>query len=155
MGYLSNYGEVGQYRGFDIFVINYTKLTKERSKEHQGIIYAVINQVGDKTADLVLDGNWIGTMTDAGQINMFKAFRWYRFYTGEKEKKKESVKEEEPRTRSEEITPEALASNVTYETMVVDNFFKGLKDLWKEMDKGFKEEYSKQFIDDKWVIVKG
>lgn len=155
MGYLSNYGEVGQYRGFDIFVINHTKLTKERSKEHQGTIYAVINQVGDKTANLVLDGNWIGTMTDAGQINMFKAFRWYRFYNEEKEKKKESVKEEEPRMRSEEITPEALAPNVAYETIVVDNFFKGLKDLWKEMDKGFKEEYSKQFIDDKWVIVKG
>lgn len=138
MNYLVNKkGVVGQYKGCEVYVLHYRDLTLERTRGHIDTIYAVTNFLDDKNkAALVLNGDWIGTMTDAGQIDIFKHIKNFNFW-----KKKTEKFVEEKRVEDKDISIPAPVSvkEVVYETTVVDNFFKGLKDFWKELDKNLME----------------
>lgn len=135
MNYLMNKkGVVGQYKGCEVYVLHYRDLTLERTKGHIDTIYAVTNFLDDKNkAALVLNGDWIGTMTDAGQIDIFKGIKNFNFW---------KKKTEKPMVEDTSVPIPASVSvkEVVYETTVVDNFFKGLKDFWKELDKNLMED---------------
>ena len=135
MNYLVNKkGVVGVYKGCEVYVLHYRDLTLERTRGHMGTIYAVTNFLDDKNkAALVLNGDWIGTMTDAGQIDIFKHIKNFNFW---KKNTTEKLVEEK---KVEDIPASVSVKEVVYETTIVDNFFKGLKDFWKELDKSLME----------------
>lgn len=133
--YLDEIGVVGKYKGCEVYVLPYRDLTLERTRGNTDTIYAVINFLDDKNkAALVLNGDWIGTMTYAGQIDIFKHIKNFNFW-----KKKTEKPVEEKKVEDIPIPAPVSVKEVVYETTVVDNFFKGLKDFWKELDKNLME----------------
>lgn len=132
MGYYEETGLVGKYRGYDVHVQWYEEFQGGKS----GIIYAVKYHNNKKDFDLVLDGKKIGTMNGTGQVNIYSVSRQVPFKYYEAPKKK--AVEEKKKVEVPIYHTEVRVSEPEYDTGVVDNFFKGLKELWKEIDESLK-----------------
>lgn len=132
MGYYEETGLIGKYRGYDVYMVWYEEFQKGESS---GIIYAIKYRNNKKDFDLVLDGKKIGTMNSAGQVNIYSVNRQvpFKYYEAPKKRKAEEKKIETPISRME-----VRVSEPEYDTGVVDNFFKGLEQLWKEIDESLK-----------------
>lgn len=130
MGYYEETGLVGKYRGYDVYMTWY----EEFQRGEDGVIYAVKYHNNKKDFDLVLDGKKIGSMSSAGQVNIYSVSCQmpFKYYEAPK-KKAEEKKIETPISRME-----VRVSEPEYDTRVVDNFFKGLEQLWKEIDESLK-----------------
>lgn len=130
MGYYEETGLVGKYRGYDVYMIWF----EEFQRGENGILYAVKYYNNKKDFDLVLDGKKIGSMNNTGQVNIYPVSRQvpFKYYEAPK-KKAEEKKTEIPISRME-----VRVSEPEYDTRVVDNFFKGLEQLWKEIDESLK-----------------
>lgn len=132
LGYLKKYGLVGKYRNHDVYVIDYDDLTEEMRFDENNI-YAV--RTGKNVLDLVLEEIYIGTMDDDGEIRSFNHRRKYqwpeRLPVVEKKEVAEALtaKQSEPKPLDVELGYGAYSA-------VVDEFFKGLDKLWKEIDEG-------------------
>jgi hypothetical protein len=130
MGYYEETGLVGKYRGYNVYMTWY----EEFQRGEDGVIYAVKYHNNKKDFDLVLDGKKIGSMSSAGQVNIYSVNRQVPFKYYEAPKKKvEEKKIETPISHME-----VRVSEPEYDTTVVDNFFKGLEQLWKEIDESLK-----------------
>lgn len=130
MGYYEETGLVGKYRGYNVYMTWY----EEFQRGENGILYVVKYHNNKKDFDLVLDGKKIGIMNNMGQVNIYPVSRQVPFKYYEAPKKKvEEKKIETPISRME-----VRVSEPEYDTGVVDNFFKGLKELWKEIDESLK-----------------
>lgn len=131
MGYYEETGLVGKYRGYNVYMTWY----EEFQRGENGILYAVKYHNNKKDFDLVLDGKKIGSMSSAGQVNIYSVSRQvpFKYYEAPKKKKVEEKKTEIPIYHTE-----VRVSEPEYDTRVVDNFFKGLKELWKEIDESLK-----------------
>ena len=130
MGYYEENGLVGKYRGYNVYMTWY----EEFQRGEDGVIYAVKYHNNKKDFDLVLNGKKIGTMNSAGQVNIYSVSRQMPFkYWEAPKKEKEEKKIEIPLYHTE-----VRVSEPEYDTTVVDNFFKGLKELWKEIDESLK-----------------
>lgn len=130
MGYYEETGLVGKYRGYNVYMTWY----EEFQRGENGILYAVKYHNNKKDFDLVLDGKKIGTMNIMGQVNIYSVNRQVPFKYYEAPKKKA----EEKRIETPISHMEVRVSEPEYDTGVVDNFFKGLKQLWKEIDESLK-----------------
>ena len=131
MGYYEETGLVGKYRGYDVYMIWY----EEFQRREDGVIYAVKYHNNKKDFDLVLDGLKIGAMSSTGQVNIYSVTRQVPFKYYEVPKKKVEEKKTEILPRNMEVR---VSEPEYYDTAVVDNFFKGLKELWKEIDESLK-----------------
>lgn len=131
MGYYEETGLVGKYRGYDVYMVWY----EEFQRGENGVIYAVKYHNNKKDFDLVLDGKKIGSMSSAGQVNIYSVTRQVPFKYYEVPKKKVEEKKTEILPRNMEVR---VSEPEYYDTEVVDNFFKGLEQLWKEIDESLK-----------------
>lgn len=132
MGYYEETGFVGKYRGYNVYMTWY----EEFQRGENGILYAVKYRNNKKDFDLVLDGKKIGTMNITGQVNIYPVNRQvpFKYYEAPKKKNVEEKKIENlPRNMEVRVSEPEY-----YDTRVVDNFFKGLKELWKEIDESLK-----------------
>lgn len=131
MGYYEETGLVGKYRGYNVYMTWY----EEFQRGENGILYAVKYYNNKKDFDLVLDDKKIGTMNSTGQVNIYPVNRQVPFKYYEAPKKKVEEKKTEILPRNMEVR---VSEPEYYDTGVVDNFFKGLKQLWKEIDENLK-----------------
>lgn len=131
MGYYEEIGFVGKYRGYNVYMTWY----EEFQRGENGILYAVKYYNNKKDFDLVLDGKKIGTMNSTGQVNIYSVNRQVPFKYYEAPKKKVEEKKTEILPRNMEVR---VSEPEYYDTGVVDNFFKGLKQLWQEIDESLK-----------------
>lgn len=131
MGYYEETGLVGKFRGYDVNIQWYEEFQGGES----GIIYAVKYHNNKKDFDLVLDGKKIGSMSSIGEVKIYPLGRQVPFKYYEAPKKKVEEKKTEILPRDMEVR---VSEPEYYDTEVVDNFFKGLKQLWKEIDESLK-----------------
>lgn len=122
MNYLEMNGNVGQYRGYEVYIVDYTKFKKADARYN--VIYAV--RRGNKdTFLLVLNNAIIGYMNAQGDIQRYRIPRDYQYYTPpvKKVEQTQTVNNSEP-------------AQIKYSdyTKTVDDFFEGLHELWKEME---------------------
>ena len=138
MGYRDRNGIVGQYRGENVCVVAYKDL--KLPAKNDTTLYAVRSN-DSELLELVQGDMLIGTMTDSGHVELWDKFkrRKYEFY------KAPGLDEyKTPVIWEVKHTPVAPATDYSkpldvefgygaYST-IVDNFFKGLDQLWAEID---------------------
>lgn len=126
MNYNRENGVIGTYKNVPVRTVENVLFTREQS-EDKSTIYAVKNMDLYGGLTLVYQGYIIGDMTYDGEIKIDPRSRPFKFYEPKVNvrKKKEEVKEE--------YKPAEVKDYSTY-TTVVDNFFEGLNELWKEME---------------------
>lgn len=125
MNYLEMNGNtnIGQYRGYEVYIVDYTKFKKADAQ--YDVMYAV--RRGNKdTFLLVLNGGIIGVMDAHGDIQRYRIPRDYQYYTPPAVKKVEQ-------TQTLNNSEPAQIKYSDY-TKTVDDFFEGLHELWKEME---------------------
>lgn len=122
MNYLGMNGNVGQYKGYDVYIVNYTEFKKTDAQ--YDTIYAVRRNNKD-TFLLVLNDGIIGVMNAQGDIQRYRISRDYQYYTPpvKKVEQTQTLNNSEP-------------AQIKYSdyTKTVDDFFEGLHELWKEME---------------------
>ena len=122
MNYLGMNGNVGQYKDYDVYIVNYTEFKKTDAQ--YDTIYAVRRNNKD-TFLLVLNDGIIGVMNAQGDIQRYRISRDYQYYTPpvKKVEQTQTVNNSEP-------------AQIKYSdyTKTVDDFFEGLHELWKEME---------------------
>lgn len=124
MNYLEMNGNVGQYRGYEVYIVDYTKFKKVDAR--YDVIYAV--RRGNKdTFLLVLNGGIIGVMNAQGDIQRYRIPRDYQYYTPPVKK----VEQAQAQTSNNSEPAQIKYSDYT---KTVDDFFEGLHELWKEME---------------------
>ena len=128
MNYLEMNGNVGQYRGYEVYIVDYTKFKKVDAR--YDVIYAV--RRGNKdTFLLVLNNAIIGYMNAQGDIQRYRIPRDYQYYTPPV-KKVEQTQTHSDYTKV--LSGEPAQIKYSDYTKTVDNFFEGLHELWKEME---------------------
>ena len=127
MNYLGMNGNVGQYKGYDVYIVNYTEFKKTDAQ--YDTIYAVRRNNKD-TFLLVLNDGIIGVMNAQGDIQRYRISRDYQYYTPPVKKVKTSNNSDYTKVLSGE------PAQIKYSdyTKTVDDFFEGLHELWKEME---------------------
>ena len=124
MNYLEMNGNVGQYRGYEVYIVDYTKFKKADARYN--IIYAV--RRGNKdTFLLVLNNAIIGYMNAQGDIQRYRIPKDYQYYTPPVKK----VEQTQTQTLNNSEPAQIKYSDYT---KTVDDFFEGLHELWKEME---------------------
>ena len=129
MGYYSQTGKIGEYRGRPVYIVNNEDLRLDNAKSD--IIYAVRKS---RSSDmwLVLDGQCIGTMTNNGDIKRKPPYFWTYY----KPKKTVEVKVEE---KSDVDTN--VVDNYDYTvdlkaySGVVDDVFRNLNKWWDDLER--------------------
>ena len=121
MNYLGMNGNVGQYKGYDVYIVNYTEFKKTDAQ--YDTIYAVRRNNKD-TFLLVLNDGIIGVMNAQGDIQRYRISRDYQYYTP-------PVKKVE---QTQTLGSETTQIKYSDYTKTVDDFFEGLHELWKEME---------------------
>jgi len=131
MGYRDKNGIVGKYRGHDVYVVSYGDLEPEW-KYDKDTIYAVRTDAKHQNLELVLEGKFIGEMTDGGNVTLFDGSRNYRW----PQDKKPFVAPQQKEVPELDLSASALNVEFGYGaySKVVDDFFKGLDKLWDEID---------------------
>lgn len=128
MNYLEMNGNVGQYRGYEVYIVDYTKFKKVDARYN--IIYAV--RRGNKdTFLLVLNNAIIGYMNAQGDIQRYRIPKDYKYYTPPV-KKVEQTQTHSDYTKV--LSGEPAQIKYSDYTKTVDDFFEGLHELWKEME---------------------
>ena len=128
MNYLEMNGNVGQYRGYEVYIVDYTKFKKADAR--YDVIYAV--RRGNKdTFLLVLNNAIIGYMNAQGDIQRYRIPRDYQYYTPPV-KKVEQTQTHSDYTKV--LSGEPAQIKYSDYTKTVDDFFEGLHELWKEME---------------------
>lgn len=126
MNYLEMNGNVGQYRGYEVYIVDYTKFKKADARYN--VIYAV--KRGNKdTFLLVLNNAIIGYMNAQGDIQRYRIPKDYQYYTPPVKK----VEQAQTQTQTLNNSEPAQIKYSDY-TKTVDDFFEGLHELWKEME---------------------
>ena len=124
MNYLEMNGNVGQYRGYEVYIVDYTKFKKVDARYN--IIYAV--RRGNKdTFLLVLNNAIIGYMNAQGDIQRYRIPKDYKYYTPPVKK----VEQTQTQTLNNSEPAQIKYSDYT---KTVDDFFEGLHELWKEIE---------------------
>lgn len=121
MNYNYEDGIIGTYKNVPVKTIEYVLFRKEQADD-RSVIYAVKNRDMYGNLTLVYQGYIIGSMTYNGEIKIDPRNIAFKFYES---KKKEEIKKESKPVEIEDYS--------TY-TAVVDTFFEGLNELWKEME---------------------
>ena len=137
MGYKDKNGIVGQYRGHDVYVIDYEKLTPPDDGDE---IWYAVRRHGAKDLELVHGDFMIGTMTDSGHVEVFDRSRRvaYKFFTIPKKPNKPKQEFEIKQVEEPEVHPLDVEFGYGEYSKVVDDFFKGLDKLWEEIDTSLK-----------------
>ena len=128
MNYLEMNGNVGQYRGYEVYIVDYTKFKKVDAR--YDVIYAV--RRGNKdTFLLVLNNAIIGYMNAQGDIQRYRIPKDYKYYTPPV-KKVEQTQTHSDYTKV--LSGEPAQIKYKKKKKTVDDFFEGLHELWKEME---------------------
>lgn len=128
MNYLEMNGNVGQYRGYEVYIVDYTKFKKVDARYN--VIYAV--RRGNKdTFLLVLNNAIIGYMNAQGDIQRYRIPKDYQYYIPPV-KKVEQTQTHSDYTKV--LSGEPAQIKYSDYTKTVDDFFEGLHELWKEME---------------------
>lgn len=143
MGYFSRHGLVGQYKGLDVFVIDYDNLTPEMETDFERL-YAVKIKDGstyERQMKLVQRGIIVGTVSDEGTVALYPTAERVKM-PWPTPKKAPVIEEKKPEPHYEITTPSPTTLELDVSegygvySNVVDGFFKGLDKLWEEIDKG-------------------
>lgn len=132
MGYLSQRGKIGQYKGKDVYVVDVFDVSEDM-KHNDNIFLAVIEPERRK-AVMVWDGFIVGELDDSGEVYLYPNKKGKYVWPEKKKKKKVEQRKEEVK----EVDLDKLALNVSNGygqfSKVVDGFFAGLEKLWQEID---------------------
>lgn len=135
MGYLSQRGKIGKYKGKDVYVVDLCDI-REDMKYDETIFLAIIEPDRQK-AIMVWDGFIVGELDDYGEVHLYPNKKG-KYIWPEKKKKVEPVKKRKEEVEVKEINLDKLALNVSNGygqfSKVVDGFFAGLEKLWQEID---------------------
>lgn len=126
MNYLEMNGNVGQYRGYEVYIVDYTKFKKTDAQ--YDTIYAVRRGNMD-TFLLVLNNAIIGYMNAQGDIQRYRIPKDYQYYTPP-----EQTKTVNNSDYTKVLSGEPAQIKYSDYTKTVDDFFEGLHELWKEME---------------------
>lgn len=135
MGYYYQEGQIGEYKGWPVYIINNEDLRIDTAK--MDVIYAVRKPNCTKMW-LVLDGQCIGTMDNEGDIRRRTAYHW-DYYKPEKKKVVKEVVVTSTATAT--VTPKVDIDNYDYTvdlkaySGVVDEVFKNLNKWWDNLEK--------------------
>ena len=132
-------GKIGYYNGIEVYCINFDRLTKEMSEVNEKVYYAVKQKKGPDYY-IINQGKLIGELDNEGHISVWPAAKRREFVF--KYKKEEEVKvlkkEEEQKVWGENkeysIEVKEVKDFKEY-SKVVDSFFEGLKETWKDFEK--------------------
>ena len=130
MNYYYESGHIGNYKGRQVWIIDYKDFYKGDTIDSDDI-WAV--RVGpDQAIKLVFRGFQFGIMSHSGEVSLFRKEKPFDFYhrKEEKEVKKTPV--------VVEVKEEPLEISYSDYTQPVDMFFKNLKNWWGDLDKEFK-----------------
>ena len=119
MNYYNKSGHIGDYRGHQVWIIDYNNFYKEDTIDSDDI-WAVrmgLNQI----IKLVLKGYEFGQMSHSGEVSLYRKEKPFNFYN-----KLQYEIEEKP--------IEVDLIDYTDYSQPVNTFFKELKDWWKELD---------------------
>ena len=135
MGYLSQRGKIGKYKGKDVYVVDLFDISEDM-KHNEDIFLAIVEPDRQKEAIMVWDGFIVGELNDYGEVHLYSKEKGKYIWPEKKKKKVESVKKRKEEVK--EIELEKLALNVSNGygqfSKVVDGFFAGLEKLWQEID---------------------
>ena len=134
MGYLSQRGKIGKYKGKDVYVVDVFDISEDM-KYNDNIFLAII-EPDRRKAVMVWDGFIVGELDDNGEVHLYPEKKGKYIWLEKKKKKVEPVKKRKEEVK--EIELEKLALNVSNGygqfSKVVDGFFAGLEKLWQEID---------------------
>jgi hypothetical protein len=138
MGYLNKHGVVGQWKGKDVYVVDFDDLKQEWKFDNE-TIFAVRRPEKD-VLDLVLEGVYIGNLNDAGHVQMCDNYQRKQYKWPEKKKKKVEYTVAAPKEQQQpvEVNIDRLVLDVSggygQYSKIVDSFFEGLEKLWQEIE---------------------
>lgn len=132
-------GKIGYYNGIEVYCINFDRLTKEMSEVNERVYYAVKQKKGPNYY-IVNQGKLIGELDNEGHISIWPAAKRREFvFKHEKEEEVKVLKKEEEQkswNSSKEYPIEVKEVKDFKEySKVVDSFFEGLKETWKDFEK--------------------
>lgn len=141
MGYLSQRGKIGQYKGKDVYVYELSEI-EPWMKHTNEMFLAILEPNGRRRAVLVLDGIIVGELDDGGSVNLYENGKRKAYVWPEDEpvmKRKLPELEKAPKeTQPVEVKLEKLVLDVSkgygQYSKVVDKFFEGLEKLWQEIE---------------------
>lgn len=144
MGYLSQKGKIGQYKGKDVYVYELSEI-EPWMKHTNEMFLAILEPNGRRKAVLVLDGIIVGELDDYGSVNLYENGKRKAYVWPEEEpviKRKlpewEAKNTPAPTPVPVEVKLEKLVLDVSkgygQYSKVVDGFFEGLEKLWQEID---------------------
>lgn len=129
-------GKIGYYNGIEVYCINFDRLTKEMSEVNEKVYYAVKQKKGPNYY-IVNQGKLIGELDNEGHISVWPAAKRREFvFKHEKEEEVKILKKEEEQKSNKEYSIEVKEVKDFKEySKVVDSFFEGLKETWKDFEK--------------------
>lgn len=130
MNYYYESGHIGNYKGHQVWIIDYSNFYKEDTINSDDI-WAVRTEP-NQSIKLVLKGYEFGQMSHSGEVSLYRKEKPFNFYhkKEEKEVKKTPV--------VVEVKEEPLEISYSDYTQPVDMFFKNLKEWWGDLDKELK-----------------
>ena len=132
MGYLSQRGKIGKYKGKDVYVVDVFNVSEDM--KHNADIFLAVVEPERRKAVMVWDGFIVGELDDYGEVHLYQNKKGKYVWPEKKKKKKVEQRKEEVK----EVDLDKLALNVSNGygqfSKVVDGFFAGLEKLWQEID---------------------
>ena len=125
MRYYYQIGQIGEYKGWPVYIINNEDLRIDTA--NSDVIYAV-RKPNCTEMWLVLDGQCIGTMNDEGAIRRRTAYHW-DYYKPREEKEIITTPTSEVDIDSYDYTVDLKAYSG-----VVDDVFRNLNKWWDDLE---------------------
>ena len=141
MGYLSQRGKIGQYKGKDVYVYELSEIEPWMKHTNERFL-AILEPNGRRKAVLVLDGIIVGELDDYGSVDLYengkrKAYVWPDDEPVIERKLPEwEVVPSEPKPVEVKLEKMVLDTSNGYSqySKIVDKFFEGLEKLWQEIE---------------------
>ena len=123
MNYYNKSGHIGDYKGHQVWIIDYNNFYKEDTIDSDDIW--AVRMGPNQTIKLVLRGYEFGQMSHSGEISLYRKEKSFNFYN---KPQYETPKVEE----QSDLTVHKIDYN-DY-SQPVNTFFKELKDWWKDLN---------------------
>ena len=129
-------GKIGYYNGIEVYCINFDRLTKEMSEVNEKVYYAVKQK---KRPDyyIVNKGKLIGELDNEGHISIWPTAKFRNFIFKHEKEEEVKVLQEEDKQKTWGSNPIEVKEVKDFKeySQVVDSFFAGLKETWKDFEK--------------------
>ena len=132
MNYYNESGHIGDYKGHQVWIIDYENFYREDTVNSDDIW--AVRMGPNQTIKLVLKGYEFGQMSHTGEVSLYRKEKPFRFYN----KPDIEFKKETPKVKVEEkpIEVDLTVHKIDYNdySQPVNTFFKELKNWWNDLD---------------------